>query len=244
MIEAENISVSYPGSREGDVLDSLSFQAGRGERVALIGANGAGKSTLLLSLAGILAPRTGEIRINGMKLEKKNLPAVRRAVGLIFQNPDDQLFMSTVWEDVLFGPLNYLDADKSAKAETAEKRKVIEEEAARTLDALGISALKDKMPHKLSGGEKRLAALASVLVMKPEILLMDEPSAFLDPRARRRLIAELKKLPQTLIVATHDIDLARELCPRSVILCKGSIRADGQTERLLSDAALLDECGL
>jgi cobalt/nickel transport system ATP-binding protein len=244
MIDVQNISVSYPGSQEGHVLDALSFQAGRGERVALIGANGAGKSTLLLSLAGILAPHDGEIIIGGIKLEKKNLPAVRRAVGLIFQNPDDQLFMSTVWEDVLFGPLNYLDADKLAKAEAAEKRKVIEEEAARTLDALGIAALKDKMPHKLSGGEKRLAALASVLVMKPDILLMDEPSAFLDPRARRRLIAELKKLPQTLIIATHDIDMASSLCPRSVILHNGGIRADGQTETLLSNAALLDECGL
>ncbi|MDR3302067.1 MAG: energy-coupling factor ABC transporter ATP-binding protein [Spirochaetaceae bacterium] len=254
IVAAKEIEVVYPGSTEGHVLDGVSFAAGKGEKIALIGANGAGKSTLLLALVGILPLHSGEITLNnitldGTKHDRKKLAAVRRAAGLLFQNPDDQLFMSTVWEDVLFGPLNYLaeeKADIKAKptADAAAKRKAIEDESLRTLDELGIRALKDKMPHKLSGGEKRLAALAAVLVMKPEILLMDEPSAFLDPRAQRRLTGILKSLPQTLLLATHDFSLARELCPRSLVISHGHIRADGSTEEILSNAKLLDECGL
>jgi cobalt/nickel transport system ATP-binding protein len=244
MIDIRNVSGVYPGSGEGQVLHEVSFAVDAGARVALIGANGAGKSTLLLTLAGILTPHEGTITINGITLTKKTLSAVRRAVGLIFQNPDDQLFMSTVLDDVVFGPLNYIDAANLTRAEAALRKKTVYADALSTLALLGIASLKDKMPHKLSGGEKRLAALASVLVMQPDILLMDEPSAFLDPRARRLLIAELQRLPQTLIVATHDIDMARTLCPRSIILSKGRIRADGLTTNLLSDTALLDDCGL
>jgi cobalt/nickel transport system ATP-binding protein len=254
MIDVKNIEVVYPGSTEGHVLDGVSFTAGAGEKIALIGANGAGKSTLLLALVGILPLHGGEIAIggtviDGAKSDGKKLAAVRRAAGLLFQNPDDQLFMSTVWEDVLFGPLNYLDYDARAHggrtaAADERRRQEAREAACRALDELGIAALKDKMPHKLSGGEKRLAALAAVLAMKPEILLMDEPSAFLDPRAHRLLSGILQRLPQTFLLATHDFSLARALCPRTILIRRGRVHADGPTDAVLGDEALLDECFL
>jgi cobalt/nickel transport system ATP-binding protein len=247
MVEVENIEVVYPGSHEGHVLEGVSLNVAPSERVALIGANGAGKSTLLLTLVGILPLHGGRIKINGINLEKSTLSRIRRSAGLIFQNPDDQLFMSTVWEDVLFGPLNYHAEDK-AQREVAAALSVMEKEALQTLETLGIAALKDKLSHKLSGGEKRLAALASVLVMKPDVLLLDEPSTFLDPRARRRIIDILKNIDKTIILATHDLEMVRELCPRSIVLSAsasaGGIRADGSTEEILADARLLDEAGL
>jgi cobalt/nickel transport system ATP-binding protein len=153
----------------------------------------------------------------------------------VFQNPDDQLFMSTVWDDVLFGPLNY-------RRDTG--REELEDKAAALLRSLGIDRLKDRMSHKLSGGEKRLAALATVLIMEPQILLLDEPTAFLDPRGRRTLINILATLPQTMLIATHDIAFAETLATRAILLRNGRVRADGPLPDILRDTNLLDECGL
>ncbi|MDR2803757.1 MAG: energy-coupling factor ABC transporter ATP-binding protein, partial [Treponema sp.] len=224
-----------PGGTDGYALQQVTFALAEREKVALVGANGAGKSTLLLALVGILEAAQGKIVVDGDVLEKKNLPAIRQKLGLLFQNPDDQLFMPTVYDDVLFGPQNY-----AAAGETAQ----IAEKADAVLAELGILPLKERMSHKLSGGEKRMAALASVLVMEPRLLLMDEPSAFLDPRARRRLAAILKTLPQGYLIATHDLNMALDLCSRCIVLSQGRLRADGPTASIINDQKLLDECGL
>jgi cobalt/nickel transport system ATP-binding protein len=239
LLNVTDLSVVYSGSGDSGahVLNGVSFRAAPGERIALIGANGAGKSPLLLTLVGVIPIHDGSVTVCGVNLQKKNLPVIRRKAGLLFQNPDDQLFMPTVLEDVTFGPKNYA-------AETGKTEEEIEDNAEAILEKLEIAHLKDRMSHKLSGGEKRLAALASILVMEPEILLADEPSAFLDPRARRRLISIFKELNQTFIIATHDIELARDLCTRTLLLHKGTIRADSFTDEILNNAALLDECAL
>jgi cobalt/nickel transport system ATP-binding protein len=240
MLDVSRVTVVYPGSGAAEstncVLEDLSFSAAAGERIALIGANGAGKSTLLLTLVGVIPLRDGSVTLNGTLLERKSLPAIRRMVGLVFQNPDDQLFMPTVFEDVAFGPRNY--------AETTHTGGAIAGQVDALLASLGIAHLRDRMSHKLSGGEKRMAALASVLILNPSLLLLDEPSAFLDPRARRRLIGVLGALSPAFILATHDLDLAQDLCARVILLKSGRIRADGPTGRILGDTALLDECGL
>jgi cobalt/nickel transport system ATP-binding protein len=235
LLRVEHLSAAYPHSGLGHVLEDVSFEARAGERIALLGANGAGKSTLLLSLLGVLPLHAGSVEICGIKLAKSTNAEARSRAGLVFQNPDDQLFMSTVWEDVLFGPLNY-HRDKS--------RTELEADAARTLHSLGIGHLKDRMSHKLSGGEKRLAALAAVLVMEPQILLLDEPTAFLDPRGRRILTQTLAALPQTMLIATHDIAFAESLAARALLLHSGLIRADGPLTPLLRNEELLAECGL
>jgi cobalt/nickel transport system ATP-binding protein len=237
-----------PGSRleeSGHVLEDISFRAQPGERIALIGANGAGKSTLLLTLVGVTPVHDGEVRFNGVRLEKKSLPEIRRNLGLVFQNPDDQLFMPTVFEDVAFGPRNYAsEGGIRDRGNRAGMEREIAERVDAQLAALGIAPLRNRMSHKLSGGEKRMAALASVLIQNPALLLLDEPSAFLDPRARRRLINILDSLSQGFILATHDLDLALELCNRAILLKKGRIRADGPAGEILADPSLLDECGL
>jgi cobalt/nickel transport system ATP-binding protein len=236
-IEARNLTVVYPYEKNGRVLVDLSFTVRQGERVALIGANGAGKSTLLLSMVGVLPVHDGAIKVCGVNVEKKNLGAVRKAAALVFQNPDDELFMPSVYEDIVFGPRNYAgkvgvdEALLSARVDTL-------------LTGLGIEKLKSRMSHKLSGGEKRMVSLASVLIMEPQILLLDEPSAFLDPRARRRLITVLESLKQTLIIATHDLDLALKLCARTLLLYNGAISADGESAAILSDEVLLERNGL
>lgn len=231
MIEVSHLHISYPdGTR---AIDDVSFSIGDGECVALIGANGAGKSTLFLSLVGMLAPSEGSIRIDGEPVEKRTLASIRKRVGLVFQNPDDQLFMATIYDDLAFGPRNY------GMDETA-----IEERVGEVLESLCASHLRDKTPFKLSGGEKRLAALGSVLVLKPSVMLLDEPSSFLDPKARRNLISILGALPMTRLIATHDMDLALSVCRRVIILKDGRLFADGDAKTLLHDSALLDECGL
>jgi cobalt/nickel transport system ATP-binding protein len=211
----------------------LQFAAMDGERIAVIGANGAGKSTLLLALAGVIPHDSGEIIVDDILMEKKSLREIRKKTGMIFQNPDDQLFMPTIYEDIAFGPRNYgLPED-----ETATK-------ALEALSRLGISHLNGRLSQKLSGGEKRLASLASVLVLEPDLLLIDEPTSFLDPKARRRLIGILSSLPHTMIIATHDLDMALDLCRRVILLNGGRIRADADAGEILYDAALLEECGL
>lgn len=235
LLDVHGLSACYPGGDERLVLEDVSFSVAEGEKIALLGANGAGKSTLLLTLLGIIEPHAGRIEVEGTVLEKKSLPLIRRKLGLLFQNPDDQLFMPTVYEDVIFGPQN-----NAAGADAAS----IDAAAGAVLERLEITHLKDRMSHKLSGGEKRLAALASVLVTEPRILLADEPSAFLDPRARRRLIAVLETLPQPCLIATHDLDLIASLCTRCIVLHSGRVRADGPAATLIGDRALLESCGL
>ncbi len=232
-LKVTNLSVKYSASDKDCALRSVEFTVQSGERIALIGANGAGKSTLLMTLVGILPASSGVIAVDNTVLEKKTLQELRQKVGMVFQNPDNQLFMPTVYEDIAFGPRNYgLD----------------EKETERKVDAilakLDISHLKGRLSHKLSGGEKRLAALASVLVMEPDTLLMDEPSSFLDPKARRRLMGVLDTLPQNMIIATHDMDMALELCHRVILLKEGSVHADALAKEILHDRALLEACGL
>jgi cobalt/nickel transport system ATP-binding protein len=201
MLEVKELSVRYNPDDPSPALSGVSFSLRKGERLALLGNNGAGKSTLLLTLAGILVPEQGSISIDGLELDRRDTAALRQKTGLVMQNPDDQLFMSTVFDDVAFG----LRSRKTPEAETAVK-------TAEVMAALGIAGLRDRLTHRLSGGEKRLAALAGILVMEPAILLLDEPATFLDPPGRERLIAILSALPHGMIIATHDLDLASRLC--------------------------------
>jgi cobalt/nickel transport system ATP-binding protein len=232
MLCVKNLTVQYSSAGPA-VLQDISFSLAPGERVALIGANGAGKSTLLLSIIGVIRAQGGEIILGGVPMNQEKIRALRQLAGMVFQHPDDQLFMPTVVDDVSFGLRNY-GFDET----------IIETRITAILDQLGISHLKNRLSHHLSGGEKRLAALAGVLVMEPSLLLLDEPSSFLDPRSRRILISILAKLPQTMLVATHDLDLAQDLCPRLILLKGGRVLAEGQTQELLQDHALLYRAGL
>ncbi len=229
-IEVEKLSYSYP---DGHIaLRETSLVITPGEKVALVGPNGAGKSTLMLHLNGILQG-SGSVRVCGLEVTDKNLGKVRAAVGLVFQNPDDQLFSPTVFDDVAFGPI--YQGLKKAEVE------------ARVYQALEVVHMRDYAPrvsHHLSVGEKKRIAIATVLSMKPEILVLDEPSAGMDPRARRTLINQLRELPQTMLVSTHDLRLVHELFARTIIMDDGRIVADGLTEQLLNDEALLNAHGL
>jgi cobalt/nickel transport system ATP-binding protein len=231
MIQIDNLSLTYPDRTAA--VSGVALHIREGEHVALAGANGAGKTSLLLSLVGVLLPSDGSIIIDDIAVTKKSLPDIRRRAGMVFQNPDDQLFMPTVYEDIAFGLRN------SGLSEEETGRRVTE-----IAGQLGIGALLEKSPSHLSGGEKRTVALAGVFVMQPSVLLADEPSSFLDPRARRSLIALLRSLRITLVVATHDLDLALSVCPRTVLLKNGSIAADGVTADILRNEELLLECGL
>ncbi len=233
MLSATNLKVKYNKSDTAYVLSDVSFSIQKGERVALIGANGAGKSTLLSTLVGVMIPESGSISVDNIILEKKTLNNLRQKIGMVFQNPDDQLFMPTVYEDIAFGPRNYKIPENE-----------IETRIDTTLSQLGIPHLKNRMTHKMSGGEKRLVALAGVLVMEPSLLLMDEPTSFLDPRARRRLIEVFDTLPQTTLIATHDLDFALDLCNRAIVLKKGKIHADAPIKDVLLNDSLLSECEL
>ncbi|MDR2471118.1 MAG: energy-coupling factor ABC transporter ATP-binding protein [Treponema sp.] len=235
-IRAENVSVRYDGRDKAAALRGLSFSVAEGERIALVGANGAGKSTLLLALVGVLPLAAGTLSVCGIELDgtnKENLRELRRRAALVFQNPDDQVFMPTVEEDIAFGPRNYGASEEHIAAVTE-----------KVLAELGIGHLRGRLSHRLSGGEKRLAALAGILVMEPSLLLLDEPSSFLDPRSRRRLIDILGRLTHTMLLATHDLDLARALCRRVILLKDGSVFADGMAAEVLDNEALLETCGL
>ncbi|MFA4964982.1 MAG: ABC transporter ATP-binding protein [Thermoleophilia bacterium] len=230
-ISVRDLSFAYPDGTHA--LEGVSFEVGHGEAIAVVGANGAGKSTLLLHLNGLLTPDLGSVDIGGTPVAKGTLPEIRRTVGMVFQDPDDQLFMPTVAEDVGFGPLN-LGLPPEAVA-------------ARTDDALarvGAAHLKERPPYRLSGGEKRAVAIATALAMEPSILVMDEPSSGLDPHARRRLIGLLASFEHTRIVATHDLDLAAELCERTIVMRAGRIVADRRTGDVFRDDALLAASGL
>ena len=214
-------------------IRGVSFRITHGDSVAIVGANGAGKSTLLLHLNGYLLPTQGSLIIGDYPLTKKNLKAVRRTVGMVFQDPDDQLFMPRVYDDVAFGPTNL-------GMPTDELDTVV----MQALETMGVSHLKDRPPYKLSGGEKRSVAIASVLSMSPDILVMDEPNSGLDPRARRRLIEQLKNFEHTKIIASHDLDLAVDVCERTIVIHRGGVTADGPTLEILQDDALLEKSGL
>ncbi len=231
VIEAREVCFAYPGGAAA--LQGLSFRITHGEAVAIIGCNGAGKSTLLLHLNGFLTPTRGEVRIGDVPLTAPTLAAARRAVGLVFQDPDDQLFMPTVFEDVAFGPLNL--GLPAAEVESC---------VSAALERVGMAHLRERPPHKLSAGEKRAVAIATVLAMSPEVLVMDEPTSNLDPRARRRLIQLLQGFAHTRIIATHDLEMVVELCPRVLVLDGGRIVADGPTLTLLNDEALMLAHGL
>jgi cobalt/nickel transport system ATP-binding protein len=230
MLHVTDLVIDYPdGTR---AVDALSFSLTPGETVALIGANGAGKTSLLLGLVGILPSTSGEIVVAGQQLTKKTLREVRAKVGLVFQDPDDQLFMPTVGEDVAFGPRSFGcdDQETAARVESA-------------LAGLSISHLASRSPLKLSAGEKRLGAIATVLSMKPELLLFDEPTAFLDPKARRNLITVMSELPQAKLIATHDLDFARQVCSRVLLIEKGKLITDTGLD-LLDDPVALESSGL
>jgi cobalt/nickel transport system ATP-binding protein len=229
-LEVHELKFSYP---DGHVaLQGISLHIGPGEKVALVGPNGAGKSTLMLHLNGILRGQ-GAIRVCDIPVEEKQLGRVRAAVGFVFQDPDDQLFSPTVFEDVAFGPLHMglPEAD-------------VRQRVTQALAAVGMRAYLERMSHHLSVGEKKRIALATVLSMNPEILVLDEPTAGLDPRARRGLINLLGTLPQTILASTHDLLFARELFPRMVVMDQGRVVADGATTTLLADDALLAAHGL
>ena len=230
VIKVENLHFSYP---DGHVaLRGVSLNLCPGDKVALVGPNGAGKSTLMLHLNGILAGQ-GVIEVGGMQLKRDNLPVLRAMVGVVFQNPDDQLFSPTVFEDVAFGPLHMgLPEDEViARVDAA-------------LEAVRMSSYRERLSHHLSVGEKKRIAIATVLSMEPKILILDEPSAGLDPRARRTLINLLRDLPITMLVSTHDMKLVQELFPRTIVMDDGRIVADERTSEILENETLLNEHGL
>jgi cobalt/nickel transport system ATP-binding protein len=204
-------------------LRGITFTLHHGESLGLVGSNGAGKSTLLLHLAGILFPERGTVRVGDWPVTPATLPRVRRSLGMVFQDPDDQLFMPTVEDDVAFGPANL-----GLPAEEVRTRV----EAA--LGRVGAAHLRARPPHRLSGGEKRAVSIATVLAMTPDILVMDEPSSGLDPASRRGLIAQLREFEHTKIVASHDLDLVYEVCRRTIVLDGGTVAADGPTAEVLA----------
>lgn len=230
-INVNGVRYHYPDGTPA--LEGVSFSVGHGESIALVGANGAGKSTLLMHLMGFLVPTEGEVRIGDVPVTKSTLHDIRRTVGMVFQDPDDQLFMPSVGEDVAFGPLNLGLPDEEVTARVDD-----------ALSRVGALHLKERPPYRLSGGEKRAVSIATVLAMCPSALVLDEPSSNLDPRARRRLIDLLATFDHTKIIATHDLDLALELCERTIVMSDGIITADGPTRLVFTDDALLARSGL
>ena len=229
-LQISRLSFSYPDGHQA--LFDIDLQVDKGEKVALVGPNGAGKSTLMLHLNGILLGK-GEVTVAGLPVIKQNLPVIRGMVGVVFQNPDDQLFSPTVFEDVAFGPLHM------GLPEAEVRRRVAE-----ALAQVGMTEYAERLSHHLSAGEKKRIAIATVLSMRPEILVLDEPSAGLDPRARRQLIRLLHDMPLTMLVSTHDMLMVRELFQRMVVVDEGRIVADGPTAVLFDDVRLLEAHGL
>ena len=227
MIEFRNVSFSY--DKERQVLKGVSFCISEGESVGLIGANGAGKSTIMKLLLGLLEPTDGSVLVKGTPVSKSSLAEVRRTLGFVLQDSDDQMFMPKVADDMMFAPLNY-----GVPREEAEAR--VDEVLAR----LGIQDLKERYNHRISGGEKRMAAIATILVMQPEAILMDEPTSALDPFNRRMIINTVKDLKQTKLIASHDLDMILDTCSRVILLSGGEIAADGPADAILRDRALLE----
>ncbi len=230
VLQVHDLHFSYHDGRPA--LRGVSFTMCAGEKVALVGPNGAGKSTLMLHLNGILSGN-GEVKVAEKRLTRDNLPVIRAMVGLVFQNPDDQLFSPTVFEDVAFGPLHM-----------GLPMQEVESRVSSALEAVRMSGFRDRLSHHLSVGEKKRIAIATVLSMEPQVLVLDEPSAGLDPRGRRTLINLLRELSITMLVSTHDMKLVQELFPRMIVMDEGQIVADGETSEILENEELLTAHGL
>lgn len=226
MIQFQNVSFAY--DKAHPVVEDLSFSIAKGETVGLIGANGAGKSTIMKLMLGLLEG-SGQIAVGGLSMNNKNMPAIRQKLGFVLQDSDNQMFMPTVYEDMTFGPRNY----GLSKEQTEERVDAV-------LAQLGLAQLKYRHNHKISGGEKRMAAIATILAMEPEMILMDEPSTALDPVNRRTVIRTINALPQTKLIASHDLDLILDTCQRVILLSSGKIVADGDVNTILRDQKLLE----
>ena len=222
MIEFDHVSFEYEKGKP--VISDVSLRIEQGESVGLIGANGAGKSTILKLILGLLRPTEGSVRVFGLETVKENLAAIRKRAGFVLQDPDDQMFMPTVLDDMMFAPLNYGMSREEAGAKVDA-----------VLKQLDLEYLKDRYNHRISGGEKRMAAIATILTMEPELILMDEPSSSLDPCNRR-----MKDLPQTKLITSHDLDMILDTCSRVILVSGGKIAADGPAETILTDKALLE----
>ena len=231
VISLEGVSFSY--RPEYEVLKDVSISVARGEQVALIGANGAGKSTLLKLFVGLVSPRSGTVKVCGMPVERVNLAAVRRVAGYVFQDAESQLFLSNVWEDVAFGPRNEGVDESEVRRRTDD-----------ALASVGISHLSTEHVYRLSGGQKRLASIATVLSLRPEVLLLDEPTLALDPRNRRMVIHALRELPCAKLIATHDLDFVLDTCSRVLMMSEGRIVAAGTPSDVLGNRGLLEANGL
>ena len=227
MITFDNVSFAYESG--APVLRGVSFHIAPGEAVGLIGANGAGKSTIMKLMLGLLPCTEGEIRVDGVRVEKKTLPQIRRTLGFVLQDSDSQMFMPTVYEDMMFAPRNY----GLSKEEAEQKVDAV-------LEQLGLTELKHRHNHKISGGEKRMAAIATILAMEPKAILMDEPSIALDPFNRRTVIRAINGLSMTKLIASHDLDMILDTCSRVLLLSGGQLVADGSAEDILRDRALLE----
>ncbi|QEV18551.1 energy-coupling factor ABC transporter ATP-binding protein [Streptomyces alboniger] len=227
-LDVAGLAFAYPDGHQA--LFGVDFRVGRGERVALLGPNGAGKTTLVLHLNGILTAGAGTVTVAGLPVGRKHMAEIRRRVGIVFQDPDDQLFMPTVREDVAFGP-----------AASGVRGPELEARVLKALSQVGMAEFADRPPHHLSFGQRRRVAVATVLAMEPEILVLDEPSSNLDPASRRELADILRSLDVTVLMVTHDLPYAMELCPRALILSSGTIVADGPTGELLGDEELMSE---
>ncbi|MDD7941919.1 ABC transporter ATP-binding protein [Actinomycetospora lutea] len=225
-LDVSGLAFAYPDGHQA--LFGVDLRIERGERVALLGPNGAGKTTLVLHLNGVHRAGAGRVAVGGLEVTRDNVQEIRRRVGIVFQDPDDQLFMPTVADDVAFGPANFGVTEPELSLRVKE-----------ALDAVGVAELADRSPMHLSGGQRRRAALATVLACDPEILVLDEPSTHLDPVARRELADVLLGLDRTMLMVTHDLPYALQLCPRSVVIDGGVVVADGPTRELLADADFL-----
>lgn len=231
IISVSDLSFGYDSKRK--VLENINFQLKKGDSVGLVGANGVGKSTLLRILVGLNTGFQGDVMVNNIPLEKKNLKTIRKNIGYVFQDADSQLFMSTVFDDVAFAPRNYGMSEAEVNEKTMEALKVVH-----------IEQLKDKQIYKLSGGEKKLASIATILSTEPDVILMDEPSVALDPKNRRNLINILNRLNQAKIIASHDLNMIMDTCERTILLSDGKIIKDGNTKEILLDKELMEESGL
>ena len=225
-LSVNNLSFEYPDGFKA--LENINLSLSKGERLAVLGPNGAGKTTLILHLNGILGDLNGQITLNNNSFSEENISKIRKSVGLVFQDPDDQLFMPTVLEDVMFGPKNFGFSDE-----------LVKKNSMKALEQVKMLQFKDKPPHHLSFGQKRKVAIASVLASEPELLVLDEPSSNLDPASRRELIDILKNLDVSIILVTHDLPMALEICNRSVILNNGKITANDDTYKILKNEKVM-----
>lgn len=231
MLEIKKLNYSYQNGKKA--LKDINIKIDDNETIGIVGANGAGKSTLIKTIVGIFLTDQGEIIVDGEKVTKKTLNSIRKKVGVVFQNPDDQLFMNKVYDDIAFGPRNYKLTEEKVK-----------EKVEKVMKELNIEKLKDRSPNNLSGGEKRKVAIATVLSMEPSIILFDEPTSFLDPKGKRILIETLKGINTTKIIATHDLDMVKDNCKRVIVLKEGQVVADGKPKEILNNIEFMEKCEL